>query len=172
MIKNTGDKMNDKTKLIFMIVNIVVLCLIMALISSSKRIDKTKPELISGETKIKKCSLSISTDNDTVTNSSNLKIYYTNNIIDKYSINYELSYVGNKETEIFKIYKTDYENLINRYQGVENVSIMNYSYVDNVFTFTLDYKLIPNDNNELVLNYNQSIDDAIYVLTSQGYVCE
>ena len=46
------------------------------------------------------------------------------------------------------------------------------SYVDNIFTFTLDYKLIPNDNNELVLNYNQNIDDALSILTNQGYVCK
>ena len=160
--------MKDK-KLIFMIVNIVVICLILAIISSNKKVEKVKPDLISGDVKTKSCSLSIT--NDTVTNNSNLVIYYANNIVSNYSINYELSYIGDRETETFMTYKTDYENLIERYQSVENVDIMNYSYVDNVFTFTLKYKLIPNDNNELVLNYNENIDDAINVLQNQGYIC-
>ena len=164
--------MKDRTMLIFMIANILIICLVIAILSGNKKVEKSKNDPIDTEIKSKTCSLTIETDNGKVINTSNLTIFYSNNIVTNYSINYELSYEGNKETETFKTYKADYENLINKYQPIENVFIKNYSYVDNIFTFTLDYKLIPNDNNELVLNYNQNIDDALSILTNQGYVCK
>ena len=171
MIKNKGDKMKDKTMIIFMIANIIVIFVIIAILSGNKKVEKPKNDPTFVDIKSKTCSLTIEADNGKVVNTSNLAIYYSNDIVTNYSINYELSYIGNKETETFKTYKADYENLINKYQPIENVFVKNYSYVDNVFTFTLDYTLIPNDNNELILNYNQNINDALAILMNQGYIC-
>ena len=164
---------NDKVILIFMIVNIIAFCFLMAFLSDKKE-EKTKEENkpIVVEKKTKNCNLTFDTDEGKVTNINNIIINYSkDDIITNYSITYNLSYMSSTEPEGFKTYKNDYDNLITRYQSTENVKVKNYSYVDNTYTFTIDYTLIPDDENELILSYNQNINDAINSLTNQGYTC-
>ena len=166
---------NDKILLAFMIINIIVFSFLMAFLTNKKE-EKPKPTDNTHEVtdkKVKNCSLLIDSTNDKVTNSNDIVIRYSvDNIITDYSITYTLSYEGNNEPDTFKVYKRDYANLINKYQAVPNADIRDYSYVDNVYTFTIDYKLVPDDTNELILNYNQDINSALDILVNQGYVCK
>ena len=170
---------NDKFILLVAIINIIVLTFLGAFISDKNRNKETKkpeptPEPIIEIVKGKKsCDLSIQTGNDRVIDTNHLDINYENDIIKSYAISYNLVYDGNKKARpTFENFKTDYDNLANRYQNLESYTISDYFNEGNEFRVTITHNINESDEDFLMFGYNVNINDVMENLSSQGFICE
>ena len=168
---------DDKFVLVFAIINIVVLTLLMAFITNKGNSngsgngpsgDKT-PTVVSGS---KVCNLSLS-DDTKYTNRNRITINYKDNYVTDYSIDYILKYDGSKEySDEFNEYKNQYSNLVETFQPMENYELSNYYNEKNEYRATLTHIVKGKQDNYLMFDVKTNINDAIKMVTTQGYVCE
>lgn len=171
--------MKDKYILLIAVINIIVLTFVMAFISDSRKEKPKKEEpipepIVINEVKgTKVCNLEIATGNNNVTNTNRLVINYTNDIITDYSIDYYLSYNGNKKaTNLFNKYKNDYNTLLESYQNKEDYIISNYFNENFDFKFTITHNINNESDSYLLFGPNVNVNDAVELVTNQGYICE
>lgn len=165
---------DDRIILIFIIVNIVILTFVGACINTKLNKPKEnnstdKPSKVVTTT-VKKCYRDV-TQNELVQHQEVL-INYSDDLIKKYSINYNIINSTNNSTD-FNNQKEQVDNVISIYQVNSNVKISDYISDSDKYNVNIFFDLEKiNEITIIPIIYNQSIVEGINVLKGIGYTCE
>lgn len=169
------DLKKDSVIFVFIILNVVGLIFLFTYINSlnsNKSVEPKPKEPIVSKQMTTNCSIDKQIEG--LLDTEEITLFHTDNLLDKYTVKYNLSLYDEKGKETFDLRKMNAIETISQYSNEPSIIIGEN--IDNDINYSISYTKdlsIPYNRLDLnpLFNYKSDINESINNLIIQGYIC-